>query len=43
MVFDFVKEVGRMLEDDGERCVVFLEHLTDGYFTNDHLISHAYF
>ncbi len=39
MVSDFVEEVGGMLESNNERCTIFLEHKTDGYFTNDHLIS----
>ena len=39
MVSDFVEEVGGMLECDGEKATFLLEHQTEGYFTNDLLIS----
>ncbi len=39
MVSDFVEEIGGLLEHDGERATLFLEHQTDGYFTNTRLIS----
>ncbi len=39
MVSDFVEEVGGMLECDGEKATLFLEHQSEGYFTNDMLIS----
>ncbi len=39
MVSDFVEEVGGMLECDGEKATLFLEHQSEDYFTNDMLIS----
>ena len=41
MVSDFVEEVGGMLEFEGEKASFLLEHQTEGYFTNDLLISQA--
>ena len=38
MVSDFVEEVGGLLEFEGEKACLLLEHLTQGYFTNDMLI-----
>ncbi len=39
MVSDFVEEVGGMHECDGVKATLYLEHQSDGYFTNDHLIT----
>ena len=38
MVSDFVEEVGGLLEFEGEKACLLLEHQTQGYFTNDMLI-----
>ena len=38
MVSDFLEEVGGLLEFEGEKARLQLEHQTDGYFTNDMLI-----
>ena len=43
MVSDFVEEVGGMLECDGEKATFLLEHQTEGYFTNNLLISQQSF
>ncbi len=42
MVSDFVEEVGGMLSHDGQRATLFLEHQSDGYFTNTLLISQVW-
>ncbi len=42
MVSDFVEEVGGMHECDGVKATLYLEHQSDGYFTNDHLIALRY-
>lgn len=39
MVSDFVDEVSGLLEYDGEKACLLLEHQTDGYFNNDMLLS----
>ncbi len=39
MVSEFVEEVGGLLEHEGEKASLLLEHQTDGYFTNTMLIS----
>ncbi len=39
MVSHFIEEVGGLLECDGETAALLMEHQTEGYFTNDHLIS----
>lgn len=39
MVSHFIEEVGGLLECDGDTAALLMEHQTEGYFTNDHLIS----
>ncbi len=39
MVSDFVEEVGRLLEWNGDKACSLLETQMNGYFTNDMLIS----
>jgi len=41
MVPDLVVKFGGILEFDGKKSFLNLEHQTDGYFTNDRLISQA--
>ena len=42
MVSDFVEEVGGLLEYQGEKARLLLEHQTDGYFNNEMLISQVH-
>lgn len=42
MVSDFVEEVGGLLEFEGEKACLLLEHQSQGYFTNDMLISQVH-
>ena len=39
MVSDFVEEVGGLLEFEGEKACLLLEHQTQGYFNNEMLIA----
>jgi hypothetical protein len=39
MVSDFVEEVGGLLEFEGEKACLLLEHQSQGYFTNEMLIE----
>lgn len=39
MVSDFVEEVGGLLEFEGEKACLLLEHQSEGYFNNDMLIA----
>ena len=39
MVSDFVEEVGGLLEFEGEKACLLLDHQTQGYFNNEMLIA----